>query len=127
MGFDLTITLNVSIDPQTGLPYIYYVDNNRFLNKKPYVPQEHKIPDKYLRFIEQRGSIFHSYIKQFEENVHDTSVACFLEFYPEWEYVEKENGTEYEWCEKDHYEFKEALEWMCSVSPVPIFNVCWSY
>lgn len=121
MGFDLSIKLIMSIDPKTGLPYVW-VGN---LEKKSYVPSEYEVPEKYRKWVVQRGQHFHAYIKNFDS--YETSVENFYYEYPTWATVEEElgNNSEYDyWTESDHYDFKDALEWFAQKSN---FMVEWSY
>jgi hypothetical protein len=131
MGFDLIIHMDMEIDVRTGLPFVYYV-NQGFLDKKPYDPQELRIPDKYLKYVEQRGHHFHSYVKMFNGATMSARPKDFIAVYPNWDDVKNENQymddeDEY-WGEKEHIEFKEFLEWMDSKSPcISIFEIHWSY
>lgn len=129
MGFDLTISFALNIDEKTGMPYVHYLEQG-FLDKKPYDPDEFRIPVKYLEYIEQRGRHFHSYIKNFEGDVYTARPKDFLHLYPYWNTVKIENelmDDDY-WCETNHNEFKEFLEWMDAKSPyISIFEIHWSY
>jgi len=131
MGFDLFINLNLEIDEKTGLPYVHFI-NDGFLDKKPYDPNEFKIPEKYHKYIEQRGNYFHSYIKKFDGEIFTARPRDFLDVYPSWEDVKNENELWYDgedcWDETTHNEFKEFLEWMYSKSQyISIFEIRWSY
>jgi hypothetical protein len=58
------------------------------------------------------------------------STTAFLEKYPDWEDIKSsmdldgEDEESYGWSEKDHNEFKEALEWFSSKE---YFSISWSY
>jgi len=123
MGFDLSINLNLGLDLKTGLPYVWGKDYEHI----PYVPSEFEVPEKYRKWIEQRGHHFHIYIKKFDAHGHTVYAEQFLCEYPSWLTVKKEIGDncEYEyWTEEDHNSFKEALEWFTSKNN---FVVDWSY
>ena len=129
MGFDLLITISTGIDYDTGIPFVYYNDNG-FLEKKPYDPSEFVIPREFRRFIEQRGHHFQTYIKLFAPDCFTSNVKDFLALYPDWFEVAAENDIQEDddwWTEKDHNEFKRALEWMSNTSLIPIFDISWSY
>jgi hypothetical protein len=128
MGFTMVITINVNINPKNGFPFIWY-NNNGAIDKKPYIPEEHEIPEMYRRFIELQGHHFRAYIYPFEK-VDQVGVDDFLEYYPEWEFVKTENGLTSEfkyWTQEDHNLFRCALQWMCSNSLVSAFSISWSY
>lgn len=128
MGFDLSITLNLRIDPQTGLPFFYAKD----CSKQPYVPSEFEVPEKYRKWVQRRGHHFHYYLRSINGNdlLYSTYVENFLEKYPEWADVKNwmtlddEDEESYGWTEKDHDDFKEALQWFASKNN---FEVSWSY
>ena len=123
MGFDLSITLNLHIDPKTGLPYVW----GKNYEKIPYVQSEFEVPEKYRRWVQERGHHFHIYIKKFDEYGHTVDVEQFLYEYPSWLTVKKELGDNWEyeyWTEEEHNSFKEALEWFTSKNN---FVVDWSY
>jgi hypothetical protein len=132
MGFDICISLSMELDETTGLPVVYYV-NKGFLDKKPYNPVEFQIPEKYRKYIEQRGNYFHSYIKRFSPDCFKASVRDFLELYPDWVVVMKDDLEYYDyddsyWNEEKHNEFKELLQWMVDKSPyICVFEINWSY
>jgi hypothetical protein len=120
MGFDLNITLNVWIDAKTGLPFVWGPNSE----KLPYVPCEYEVPEKYRKYMSQRGHHFHFYIGDIEG--YTTCVDTFLDTYPEWQDVLENMGWEekYEWTEADHDDFKEALNWL---SKKHVFGITWSY
>jgi hypothetical protein len=119
MGFDLNITLNVWIDEKTGLPFVW----GKNFEKLPFVPSDYEIPEKYRKFLKQRGHVFHSYIKGIEG--YTTCVDTFLDNYPEWQEVKNDIWTQNDdWTEADHDGFKEALNWFSKKS---VFGITWSY
>lgn len=103
MGFDLHIVIILVLDETSGKPVPY---------------NECIIPEKYRKFIHQRGSWFSDYIYPFDGCI--VSSEAFLDAYPPWQDI----PNFYEWTEKDHDAFKEALEWFTQQK---IFNVMWSY
>jgi len=110
MGFDLNIHANLSICSDTGKPYFYISDGSRmriYDLSKLVVPKEHR------RFLNQRGSIFHAYTTCIFENKDITNMPVyeFLEKYPSWNDVKTYDEECNYWTEKDHNEFKAALEW----------------
>lgn len=125
MGFDLTINLNVGIDPETGIAFVWdYKSTARI----PFIPSEYTIPEQYHKYIHQRGSHFHSYITAYDESMTLVEVERFLDDYPDWQTV-KENmdDVDYDWTKEDHDSFKMALVWMNSGKNNGIFSVSWSY
>jgi len=124
MGFDLTISLNLSINEDTGLPFVYGPNCERL----PYVPSDFEVPQKYRKWVTQRGSVFHFYIGGYEECECMTRAENFLDEFPEWADVLGNMGTdgeeEYGWTEDNHYEFKEAIKWFAAKSN---FTIQWSY
>ena len=110
MGFDLTITINLYIDPKTGLPFVW----GPGLTQKPYVPSEYIVPEKYRKWLDQRGHHFHAYIQKFNSDTDSIDTWTFLEEYPDWDDVLKKiggNAKYSDWTKSDHDDFKEALKW----------------
>jgi hypothetical protein len=122
MGFDLNIIINISIDEVTGLPYILKLNP---MTKKPYNPEEYKIPEEFRKWIDQRGHHFHAYIKNFDDSTLQCDVEIFLHYYPKWEDVKYDILDNDDWNEKDHNEFKKCLEWL--ESKPGVFGIRWSY
>jgi hypothetical protein len=110
MGFDLNIHADLLICSDTGKPYFYIPDGSRM---RIYDLSKLVVPKEYRRFLNQRGSIFHAYTTCVFENNDITSVSVyeFLEKYPSWEDVKTYDEECNYWTEKDHNEFKAALEW----------------
>jgi hypothetical protein len=123
MGFDLIISLNLFIDPKTGLPFIWGEDNVR----KPFVPSEFQVPEKYRKWIEQRGRVFHFYINGISET-SSVDIYTFLENYPDWYEVLENMGSDRDnydyWTKSHHDDFKEALIWF---NEKKHFIIEWSY
>lgn len=125
MGFDLVVNLNLPIDATTGEAFVYDFKNPG--GKRPFVPSEYTVPEKYRAYLVQRGPHFHSYIKPFGEMCNQTSAELFLHYYPDWRQVKKDIGDDAEineWSKGDHDGFKNALKWMASKG---VFGLSWSY
>ena len=128
MGFDLYIGLTLLIDDKTGLPYVYNSDNSR----KPFNPLDFIVPENHRERLKQRGHIFHYYIRDINgsDTMNTISTTAFLEKYPDWEDIKSsmdldgEDEESYSWTEKDHDDFKEALQWFSSKE---YFSISWSY
>jgi len=128
MGFDLYINLTLPIDQNSGLPYVYTTDNS----KKSYSPSDFCVPEKHRLWLKQRGHIFHYYIRDIDgsDTMNTLHTEAFLEKYPEWEDIKSsmeldgEDEESYSWTEKDHDDFKEALQWFSSKE---YFSISWSY
>jgi len=126
MGFDLTITLHLSIDPKTGLPFVYSINHptEKDYTMIPYVPSEYEVPEEHCPYLRQRGHHFHFYIGSFTDRT-SIDVEEFLNEYPKWQDVVASMGdTDYGWTEEDHDGFKSALLWLSSKQ---VFQVEWSY
>ena len=117
MGFDIYVMLNLMVDEKTGMPFVY--DG---LTKKPYIPEEYQVPEKYRRFLDQRGSWFCNFILTFEGM--QVSADRFLDNYPSWEDVMEGEDDMEMWTIQDHEGFQVALEWFASKG---CFVVSWSY
>lgn len=128
MGFDLYINLTLPIDQNSGMPYVYTTDNS----KKPYSPSNFCVPEKHRLWLKQRGHIFHYYIRDIDgsDTMNTLHTEAFLEKYPEWKDIKSsmeldgEDEESYSWTEKDHDDFKEALQWFSSKE---YFSISWSY
>ena len=119
MGFDLNIIISIGVDEKTGLPFIY----GENFEKKEYIPITYQIPEKYHKYISQRGHHFHNYILHFDDNTNQCDADIFLNFYPEWS-EELIEDSDNEWTIEDHNGFKECLEWLSSKH---VFGIRWSY
>ena len=127
MGFDFTIQLVLHICPATGNPFVYATSSEK--TYKEYSLSDIMIPEKYRRFCEERGSIFHAYTHTLSyHDVYSVDISRLLEEFPDWDtvlhsdwYDEDDDG----WSEKDHDDFKEALVWF-SEQPYR-FQASWSY
>jgi len=126
MGFDLNIHADLMICSDTGKPY-YYSDDNRSSFTRIYDLSKLIVPKDYRRFLNQRGLIFHAYTTNVFENYNiiDVSITDFLKKYPSWENVKKFDEECIYWTEKDHDEFKKALEWFSN--DCIQYRICWSY
>lgn len=112
--FNLVIILNIGIDPETGLPFVYY-ENNGILDKKPYIPSEFRVPKEHCRFLRQRGNHLKSYIKSFDKKCTQTAIDEFLMVFPTWNEIKNDNNfSKDNWSKFDHDDFKKAIEWFAS-------------
>ena len=111
----------------TGKPY-YYAADVRSSFMRIYDLSKLVVPKTYRRFLNQRGGIFHAYTTNvFEDyNTLGVSIADFLEKYPSWTAVKAfDEECNLYWTEKDHNEFKEALEWFNK--DCIQYRINWSY
>jgi hypothetical protein len=124
MGFDLNIHADLLICSDTGKPYFYISDGSRM---RIYDLSKLTVPKEHRRFLNQRGSIFHAYTTcVFENNdIYNVSVYEFLEKYPSWDTVKTYDEECVYWTEKDHNEFKAALEWFNK--DCIQYRIDWSY
>jgi hypothetical protein len=124
MGFDLNISTDLMICSDTGKPYFYIPDGSRM---RIYDLSKLVVPNTYRRFLNQRGSIFHAYTTCVFENddITNVSVYEFLEKYPSWTDVKTYDEECTYWTEKDHNEFKTALEWFNK--DCIQYRINWSY
>lgn len=129
MGFDLSIELHIQIDKDTGVPSVFKTGSDDF-KLTPFVPANFVVPEEFRKFIRLRGHMFHAYVDvinsgdTFEANCYD-----LLECYPSWKDVAEDvwyqdKGYEDYWTEREHYDFKRALEWFNSKGG---FFLSWSY
>jgi hypothetical protein len=124
MGFDLNIRADIAICSDTGKPYFFIPDGSRMLI---YDLSKLVVPKEYRRFLNQRGGIFHAYTTNVFNNYDtiDASIYDFLEKYPSWEAVKAYDEECNYWTEKDHDEFKAALEWFNQ--DCIQYRIYWSY
>lgn len=120
MGFDLTVRLNVGIDPEIGIAFVWDMKTN---TRMPFTPCEYIVPENFRKYLVQRGSHFHSYIKPYDETL--ISVERFFDDYPDWQQIKDEIGTD--WKKEDHDGFKQALTWMNTGKNNGVFSISWSY
>jgi hypothetical protein len=124
MGFDLNIHVDLLICSDTGKPYFYISDGSRM---RVYDLSKLTVPKEHRRFLNQRGGIFHAYTTNVFENndITNVSVYEFLEKYPSWTAVKDFDEECTYWTEKDHNEFKAALEWFNK--DCIMYRINWSY
>ena len=127
MGFDLIIRSELMICSDTGKPYYYTQSSSRNLSMRIYDLSKLAVPKEHRRFLNQRGSIFHAYTTCVFDNddICDAPVYDFLEKYPSWEMVKIYDDECTYWTEKDHNEFKAALEWFSE--DCINYRINWSY
>jgi len=118
MGFDFYIHLCFSMCPSTGKPYVWKHTPEGV--EKDYQLPTVVVPEEHRRFLQLRGRFLHIYTDEFNENdIFSADIDALLEKFPGWDFIK--NDTRYseyaencDWTEKDHYEFKAALEWCLS-------------
>ena len=127
MGFDLHIGLRILINKTNGLPSVWGTGSEAF-TLIPFIPTDYIVPSDFRRFIDLKGKIFNAYIDTFtlEDPTSEVDCSSFLDYFPTWDTIQE--SSEYEdceeyWTEKDHSEFKEAIEWFVSKGS---FHVHWS-
>lgn len=109
MGFYIHIYSMVNLCPETGKPF-YYGPNFEKIYDIPNII----IPEQYRRFLYERNSIYHAYMSG--DSYYD-SVDMVVDTFPTWEQVKNlypDAEEEYEWTEKDHTLFHNAIEWFAS-------------
>ena len=127
MGFDLNIKADLQICSDTGKPY-FYIDNGHISpSMRIYDLSKLAVPKEYRQFLNMRGGIFHAYTTNVVEdnNITNMSVYEFLEKYPSWMDVKTYDEEQTYWTEKDHDEFKVALEWFNN--DCITYRIDWSY
>ena len=127
MGFDLNIKADLQICSDTGKPY-FYIDNGHISpSMRIYDLSKLAVPKEYRQFLNMRGGIFHAYTTNVVEdnNITNMSVYEFLEKYPSWMDVKTYDEEQTYWTEKDHNEFKVALEWFGN--DCIQYRIDWSY
>lgn len=117
MGFDFNVIIRLQID-SSGVQYAY---EHTGYGKVPYVSEP--IPEKFLRWVQARGSHFYAYIPHLGDGQTEVEASYFLHHFPDWIDVKAYLGEEC-WSEEDHYEFHEAVVWFAAR---PWFNMNWSY
>ena len=129
MGLEIHIELHVQISESTGLPSVWLKEDDDFFSLVPFDPEDYIVPAEFRRFLNQKGKLFNIYIESFifENSIPEVDCSAFLTYFPSWEDVQ--NSSDYEdcekfWTEKDHNEFKQAMEWFESKGS---FYVTWSY
>jgi len=132
MGFHLRVKLLLNIDSVTGAPFIYGAKDGDLV-QIPFNPEEHVVPEKFCKYLEQQGDHFVLYVEHFINfNNFVQQVTCeeFLEHYPDWTlYNLKKEFECYNWTKSNHDEFKEFLKWTTNTDSSYFLEwvVCWSY
>ena len=126
MGFDFYIKLRLSLCETTGKPCFYdYTDGTFKIN---YDVSSITVPEEYRRFLTMRGHYMQLYTQDVDisNDCFDADISQLLEVFPEWKDIESsELSKRYEWTEKDHNAFHEALKWFNKQKCA--FYVSWSY
>lgn len=109
MGFSMTIVLEIPVDPNTGLPSLNNVS---------------VLPQRFLRFVEQKGSFLTCYVPQ-ELDGQRANPHTMLDAFPLWDEVaEHVSSYRHVWTETEHTLFREALVWL---SQRDYYAIHWSY
>jgi hypothetical protein len=128
MGFNLFVSLNVRIDPKTGMAFVYAFNTSG--GRKPFIPSEYTVPERFRDYLIQDGSHFHQYIKKYCDSMNMVDAERFLSDYPDWRLVKKElnsqGGYDY-WTQENHDGFKQALKWMSTGNNAGLYSISWSY
>jgi hypothetical protein len=130
MGFVLFISCTFNICTETGRPY--YLDSVDGNVRKVYGIPDITVPKEFRPFLQQFGQLFHAYttarISDEYSHITEMSTLAFLDQYPRWSDVlmnphyDRDDDV---WTEKDHDQFKKALEWFSKQSVG--YTVSWSY
>ena len=104
------------MDEETGLPIVWIQTpfGDDISSHTNYV-----VPNEYRKYLKQTGEHFKKYIHHLRAYVVDADI--FLRTYPRWEDIKIH--TE-QWTQREHNEFKKALEWFASKDA---FILEWSY
>ena len=126
MGFDFNIVACYHLDPATGKPFVYTMNQNHTMERNFTLHVE--IPEEYREFVQLRGKVLHMYCDSFGDQMFCPMVE-FAEQFPEWEDVHEwiiDHGwTDDDWSEETHWKFKEAADWFAQ-QPVT-YLAMWSY
>jgi hypothetical protein len=123
MGFDIYISCSLNICKETGK--LYYYGGARF--EKIYNIPQLVVPEEHREFVRMRGHLFGIYTRLVTDET-STSVANFLDKYPEWsDITESSDFEEYAegWNEDMHERFYAALIWF-SLQDMN-YMICWDY
>ena len=120
MGFDLWISCNLSLCQETGRPYFLRKNGVKEfdLTQLPVVPEE------FRRFIHMRGPVLYEYTRSFPINETTVDAAMFLERFPPWDEVERDEDND-TWSSLDHNKFFAAIEWFAYSEASYLVN--WTY
>jgi len=102
MGFDIYIHCIVNICKNTGR-HFYYGSAQEEIVPKP-IPEEHR------EFVQMRGKIYRIYT-QLVTDESCTSVANFVDKFPEWSDIVVDSDFDSSWTEGMHDRFYNALKW----------------
>ena len=126
MGYYMTVTLQVYIDPISGQPSEYTETGLKPINLCNYV-----VPEEHRKYIRNRGWLFHEYVKLSREDSGYSLDATYLEAshlaecIPTWAEFKCRIPSDWvdEWTEARHNEFEAAMNWFGSKG----YIVTWSY
>lgn len=125
MGFDWNLTIQVYLDPTTGLPWVWSPDGD--LRKVPFNPEVWRLPEKFREFAIMRGHHLRHYTRavEIEEDRFQADAATLIHYFPKWgDIKDAEVWADYDWDEIKHNLFYECLAW-CAVKGS--YGASWSY
>jgi len=122
MGFDMSISCNLSVCQATGRPYFIGKNGAKVFD----LAQITGVPQEFRRFMQLRGSVFYEYTRSFGEHETIVDAVMFLDGFPQWDEVEQDEGDSTLWTSHDHNKFYAAMEWFAN-TPGPNYLVSWSY
>ena len=128
MGVDMTISLHLSMCPDTGKPYHYRLNRDTNRLEKVYSLPDLEVPPELKKYLVGSGRVFRAYIDNLTDDTYEAPMDLFLDSYPSWEKVKESDDypdAEEYWTEEDHNNFKRLIEW-CNKQDV-YFYVSWSY
>ena len=104
MGFTIYIYCPLYICKDTGR-HFYYKGFEKIYD----MPQA--IPEEYREYVNMKGRVFRIYANNVTDQT-DTTVENFLDKYPNWSDVVKDNDFDpNSWNTYEHYRFYDALKW----------------
>lgn len=130
MGFDINISLELLMCPQSGRPYHFTYNPEIGGFEKEYSLPDTQIPIYLRKYLVGRGHLFHAYTSHFnEQDIFKTDVRTFLEQYPSWDTVIESpyytDDYEDAWNHGNHIGFQELLTFLTEQNESYVIH--WSY
>ena len=129
MTVNLYVVIQVSMDPDTGKPFVWSSRGGKF-ERVPIDLAEYTVDEKYRKYLQLTGEFLCYYIKAHGLSFSRRMTATpeeFLEHYPTWPEVVKDmddtDGWDC-WKETEHNEFKSFLNWALTKNE---FRLSWDY
>jgi len=119
MGFDMSISCNLSVCQATGRPYFIGKNGAKVFD----LAQIAVVPEEFRRFLQLRGPVFYEYTRSFGEYETIVDAVMFLDGFPPWDEVEE--YADRKWDSTDHNKFYAAVQWF--VNADVNYLVSWSY